>query len=53
MTEHRITRLLDARSLEAVEAPDAEVAALWGAALREWSDAAVPGLSVAGAFTHR
>ena len=33
-------------------AQDAEVAAVWAAALREWADASVPGLSVAGAFMH-
>lgn len=52
MKEHRIGRLLEARSLEQVPADDSEVAAIWAAALREWSDASVPGLSVAGAFTH-
>jgi hypothetical protein len=50
--QHRIDRLLEARSLEPVPAEDAEVAAIWTAALREWSDASVPGLSTAGAFTH-
>lgn len=52
MKQHRIDRLLEGRSLEEVPADDAEVAAIWAAALREWSDASVPGLSVAGAFTH-
>ncbi len=52
MSGHRIERLLEARNLEEVPADDAEVVAIWAAALREWSDAAVPGLSVAGAFTH-
>jgi len=49
---HRIERLIEAHSLEEEVADDAEVAAIWAAALREWSDASVPGLSVAGAFTH-
>jgi len=48
----RIDRLLEARSLDEVVAADAELAAIWAAALREWSDASVPGLSVAGAFLH-
>jgi len=48
--QHRIDRLVEARNLEEVPADDAEVAAIWEAALREWSDASVPGLSVAGAF---
>lgn len=52
MKHHRIERLIEARNLEEVPADDAEVAAIWAAALREWSDASVPGLSVAGAFTH-
>lgn len=52
MKPHRIDRLLEARSLEAVAADDAEVAGIWASALREWSDGAVRGLSVAGAFTH-
>jgi hypothetical protein len=52
MKQHRLDRLLEARSLEEVPADDAEVAAIWAAALREWADAAVPGLSVAGAFLH-
>lgn len=52
MKRHRIERLIEARSLEEEAADDAEVAAIWAAALREWSDASVPGLSVAGAFTH-
>lgn len=52
MKQHRIDRLIEARSLEEVPADDGEVAAIWAAALREWSDASVPGLSVAGAFTH-
>ncbi len=52
MSAHRIQRLLEARNLEAVPADDAEVAAIWAAALREWSDASVAGLSVAGAYTH-
>lgn len=52
MKQHRIDRLLEGRGLEQVEAEDAEVAAIWTSALREWSDAGVPGLSVAGAFTH-
>ena len=52
MKQHRIERLIEARSLEAVPAEDAEVAAIWTSALREWSDASVAGLSVAGAFTH-
>jgi hypothetical protein len=52
VNQQRIDRLLEARSLEAVAADDAEVATIWAAALREWSDASVPGLSVAGAFIH-
>jgi len=52
MKQHRIDRLVEARNLEPVPAEDAEVAAIWTAALREWSDASVPGLSVAGAFIH-
>ena len=52
MSAHRIQRLLEARNLEEVPAEDAEVAAIWAAALREWSDASVAGLSVAGAYTH-
>jgi hypothetical protein len=48
----RIDRLLEVRSLDEVAADDAEVAAIWAAALREWRDASVPGLSVAGAFLH-
>lgn len=52
MKQYRIDRLIEARSLEAVPADDAEVAAIWAAALREWSDASIAGLSVAGAFTH-
>lgn len=52
MKQHRIDRLLQARSLEAVPAEDAEVASIWASALREWGDAAIPGLSVPGAFTH-
>lgn len=52
MKQHRINRLLEGRGLEQVEAEDAEVAAIWTAALREWSDAGVPGLSLAGAFLH-
>jgi hypothetical protein len=52
MNHHRIDRLLEARSLELVPADAAEVIAIWTAALREWSDSSVPGLSVAGAFTH-
>jgi hypothetical protein len=52
MSSHRIERLLEARNLEQVPAEDAEVAALWAAALREWRDASIPGLSVPGAFTH-
>jgi hypothetical protein len=52
MNRHRIDRLIEARSLEEASAEDAEVAAIWASALREWTDAGVPGLSVAGAFTH-
>ncbi|HSU13065.1 HEPN domain-containing protein [Longimicrobium sp.] len=52
MRQHRIDRLIEARNLEPVPADDAEVAAIWSAALREWADASVPGLSVAGAFIH-
>lgn len=52
MNRQRIERLLEARNLEEAPADDTEVTAIWAAALREWSDAAVPGLSVAGAFTH-
>lgn len=48
----RIDRLLEARSLDEIAADDAEVAAIWAAALREWGDASVAGLSVAGAFLH-
>jgi hypothetical protein len=50
--QHRIDRLLEARSLEPVPAENAEVAAIWASALREWSDASAAGLSVPGAFTH-
>lgn len=35
MNRHRIDRLIEARSLEEVEADDAEVAAIWASALRE------------------
>lgn len=52
MKQHRIDRLIEARSVEAVPAEDTEVAAVWASALREWSDASVAGLSVPGAFTH-
>jgi hypothetical protein len=52
MNQHRIDRLLEARTLEAVPAADGEIATLWAAALREWGDAALPGLSVPGAFMH-
>lgn len=52
MRGQRLDRLIEARGLEEVPADDTEVAAIWAAALREWSDASVPGLSVAGAFTH-
>lgn len=52
MNQRRIDRLLEARSLDGVPAADAEVAAIWAAALREWADASVAGLSVAGAFIH-
>lgn len=52
MKEQRIARLLEARQLEELEANDAEVAAIWSAALREWADASVPGLSVPGRFMH-
>jgi hypothetical protein len=52
MNQRRIDRLLEARSLDPVQADDAEVAAIWAAALREWADASVPGLSTAGAFVH-
>jgi hypothetical protein len=52
VNQRRIERLLEARSLDEVPADDAEVAAIWTAALREWSDASVAGLSVAGAFIH-
>lgn len=50
--QHRIDRLLEGRNLEQVPADDAEVVTIWMAALREWLDGSVPGLSVAGAFTH-
>jgi hypothetical protein len=52
MNQARIDRLIESRSLEPLPAEDDEVAAIWGAALREWSDSAVPGLSTAGSFTH-
>jgi hypothetical protein len=52
VNQRRIDRLLEARSLDEVPAEDMEVAAIWAAALREWADASVPGLSVAGAFIH-
>jgi hypothetical protein len=52
MSHRRIDRLIEARSLEEVPAEDAEVAAIWAAALREWADASVPGLSVPGGFIH-
>jgi hypothetical protein len=52
MNRHRLERLLEARSIEEMPADDGEVAAIWEAALREWSDSAVTGLSVAGAFVH-
>jgi hypothetical protein len=52
MKQHRMDRLLEARSLEVVPADDAEVAVIWTTAVREWSDAAIPGLSVPGAFMH-
>lgn len=39
MKQHLIDRLLEARSLEPLPAEDAEVAAIWASALREWSDA--------------
>ena len=52
MKQHRIDRLLESRGLEEVPADDAEVAGIWSAALREWSDASIPGLSVPGAFLH-
>jgi hypothetical protein len=50
--QHRIDRLIEGRSLEPVRAEDDEVAGLWASALREWSDASVPGLSAVGAFMH-
>ena len=52
MNQRRIDRLLEARSLEEMAADDVEIAAIWAAALREWADASVPGLSTAGAFVH-
>jgi hypothetical protein len=52
VNQHRIGRLLESRSLEALPAADDEVVAMWAAALREWSDSSVAGLSLAGAFTH-
>lgn len=52
MKQHRIDRLIEGRSLEALPAEDDEVAGIWTSALREWSDASVSGLSVAGSFTH-
>jgi hypothetical protein len=52
MNRHRVDRLLEARSLEETPAADAEVTAIWEAALREWTDSAVAGLSVPGAFVH-
>ncbi|HET7230983.1 MAG TPA: hypothetical protein VFJ16_13315 [Longimicrobium sp.] len=52
MNRHRIDRLIEGRSLEEVPADDVEVAAIWASALREWAGSGVPGLSVAGAFTH-
>jgi hypothetical protein len=52
MNRNRLQRLLEARSLEETSADDTEVAAIWEAALREWTDSAVAGLSVAGAFVH-
>jgi hypothetical protein len=52
VNRHRLDRLIEARNLEEVSADDGEVAAIWTAVLREWSDSAVPGLSVAGAFIH-
>jgi hypothetical protein len=52
MSQRRIDRLLEARSLDEVRVEDAEVVAIWAAVLREWADASVPGLSVAGAFIH-
>jgi hypothetical protein len=50
--QHRIERLLEARSLEEVPAEEREIVMIWTSALREWSDAAIPGLSLPGAFTH-
>lgn len=52
MNPRRIDRLLEARSLDEMPADDVEVAAIWSAALREWADSTVPGLSTAGAFIH-
>lgn len=52
MNQQRIERLIESRSLEAVPAGDDEVAQIWASALREWSDASVPGLSLVGSFTH-
>lgn len=52
MNQHRIDRLIESRSLETVPADDDEVVGIWTSALREWSDAAVQGLSLVGSFTH-
>ncbi len=52
MNEQRVARLVEARQLEELSADDAEVSGIWRAALREWGDASVQGLSAPGRFTH-
>lgn len=52
MSRHRIARLIEARSLEEMEAADAEIEGLLRNAARELRDSRAQGLSEQGAFTH-
>ncbi|HEV2150107.1 MAG TPA: hypothetical protein VGR37_22105 [Longimicrobiaceae bacterium] len=52
MSNPRIARLIEARSLEEMEASDAEIEGLWRNAVRELRDSGARGLSEHGAFTH-
>lgn len=50
MTSPRLRRLLDGHEIEALAAPDDEVAGFWRKALRAYRDSRLPGLSPASGF---
>lgn len=50
MTSPKLRRLLDSHEIEALAAPDDEVAGFWRKAMRAYRDSRLPGLSPASGF---